>query len=142
MRKSFSLLEVLITISILVVGVFALYSLFYTIEFSGEREKSRFVMLRLAEGKLEEMMYGITDDELPSSLPAEFVFDGLENNLAKLPSYYSNTIKEDNVYNGISYSCSVKFSTSSVSSSLIIRVKVWESERPSRFVEVVGARQR
>lgn len=142
MRKAFSLVEALITIAVVVIGVFSLYSLFYAIEFGGERDKSRFVMLKLAEGKLEEVMYGIGEGELDVAIPSSFVFNGVENNIAKLPSFYSNGIKEDSVYNGVSYSCFVEFSSSSVSGVFLIRVRVWERDRPLRFVEVVGARQR
>lgn len=142
MKKGLSLIEVLIAIVMIFIGVFALYSLFYTIEFSWERDRSRFVMLKLAEGKLEEIMYGLDDSDIPVSLPARFTFTGTENNFARLPSYYPNVIKENNIYNGIPYSCSVEFFASSMSNAVIIKVKVWESNRPSRFAEVVGARMR
>lgn len=142
MKKGFSLIEALVTVVMILIGVFALYSLFYTIEFSWEKDRSRFVMLKLAEGKLEEMMYGLGDSDIPTSLPARFTFTGVENNFARLPSYYPNAIKEDNIYNGIPYSCSVEFFNSFTSNAVIIKVKVWESNRSSRFVEVVGARVR
>jgi len=139
-RRGLSLLELLITVVLVGVGVFALYSLFYSIEFKGERMKSRFVMLKLAEGKLEELQYGISDSDLPSSLPTQVVFSGLEFNLARLPSYLFPSLHESS-YNGVSYSCAVDLSSPSTG-VVMIRVRVWESARPNRFVELVGARLR
>ncbi|MCS7233868.1 MAG: type II secretion system GspH family protein [Synergistetes bacterium] len=142
MKRGFSLVEALIAVAMVVIGILALYSLFYAIEFSGQKEKSRFVMLKLAEGKLEEVMYGLADTDIPGSLPTRFTFTGTENNFARLPSYYPNSIKEDSVYNGIFYCCLIEFITSSVNNTVLIKVKVWERDRPSRFVEIVGARQK
>ncbi len=131
-------MELLITMVVIVIGILALYSAFYSALLSGERLSSRFVMLKLAEGKLDELIYGVSDTDFPQSLPTQVVYLGSGTNLAKIPSYLSPA-SHDNVYNGISYCCLVDLSTPSTG-AILIKVKVWERDRPKRFVKLVGVR--
>ncbi|MCD6362634.1 MAG: prepilin-type N-terminal cleavage/methylation domain-containing protein [Synergistetes bacterium] len=138
MKKGLSLVELLITMVVITIGIFALYSAFYGALLSGERLSSRFVMLKLAQGKLDELIYGVSGADFPQPLPTQVVFSGSETNLARIPSYLSPGF-HNNVYNGISYCCMVDLSTPSTG-ALLIKVRVWEHDRPKRFIELVGVR--